>query len=383
MMSSGVQAPPDAAARPFLDELLSLLLRRWRFLAVVSLGCAVLLFALSLLLKNTYKAIALVMPPDHSGGSSLLSAAGLPAGALAALNVKSPGDLYVALMQSPGVEDSLIDRFQLQTLYKRKHRSETRKELQSRMQVVADSKSGIISVSVIDHDPARAAAMANAVVDSFDRLSSQLAITDAARRRLFFERQVSSTRNDLARAEDALQASSARTGILEPEGNARATIGYEEQLRAQIAAKSVELQSLETYNSDQNPEVQTAKRALQALQGQLGNLDQQAAGSGTGSKAAQSSASLDYARKLREVRYNETVFELLMKNLEVARLDEAREGNLVQVVSAATPPDMKDGPHRSFFLVGGFVLGLVGAVVWLLCGWTLERMRGARLSAPR
>lgn len=366
--------PGPASSSQFLDipSLVRIVLLRRRLIAGASVACAILLFAASLLLKNTYKATALVMPPDHSSSSlSMLSSAGLPAGALAALNVKSPGDLYVALMQSPAVENSVIDRFNLQTLYKRKHRSEARRELESRMQILSDAKSGIISVSVVDTDPDRAAAMANAIVDGFDKLSSQLAITDAARRRLFFERQVAETRANLGRAEDALQASSARTGILEPEGNARATIGYEEQLRAQIAAKSVELQSLQTYNSDENPEVQTARRELQALQGQAGALKQSTTGGAGGTKASQSSASLDYARKLREVRYNETVFELLMKNLEVARLDEAREGNVVQIISSATPPDMKDGPHRSFFLVGGFLLGLLGSVIWVLLRWSL------------
>jgi capsule polysaccharide export protein KpsE/RkpR len=312
------------------------------------------------------------MPPDHSSSSALSmlgagASSAIPSGALAALNIKNPSDLYVALMLSPVVEDAVIDRFDLGALYHQKHRSLVHKKLEANTQILADGKSGIISVSVTDKDPQRAANIANGIVQAFEKFSSQLAITDAARRRLFFERQVAETKENLTRAEDTLKATSSKTGVLEPEGNVREMIGYESQLRAEIATKTVELQSMKVYLSDDNPQVQVADRELESLRRQADALE---AKSGSAySKTGESSASLDYLRALREVKSDETLYELLLKNLEIAQLDEARDGTVIQIVSSATVPDMKDGPHRSFFFAGGFLLGLIGSSIWVLLTW--------------
>lgn len=352
-----------------LSTAVTLAVRRWLFLAVAACSVAVLLFAASFLLPNTFRAVSLVMPPDRTSSSafSMMGAAAsssLPSGALAALNLKSPGDLYVALMMSPSVEDAVIDRFNLAAVYRLNKRSLVRKRLEANTEVVADAKSGIISVSVTDRSPARAADLANGIVTAFETFSSQLAITDAARRRLFFERQVLDTKNSLTEAENKLKSTSSNTGVLEPEGNARAMIGYGAQLRAEVATKTVELQSLKVYLSDDNPQVQVAERELQTLRQQADALE--AKNGSAYSASTESSGSLDYVRALRDVRADETLYELLLKNLEIAKLDEAREGNVIQVVSVATPPDTKNGPHRSFFLVGGFLLGLIAAILWVL-----------------
>jgi tyrosine-protein kinase Etk/Wzc len=359
-----------------LSTVVRVLLVRRRLLAAVSVGTALLLFGLSFLLANTFKATALVMPPDHSSSSALSMVGGtsgasaIPSGALAALNMKNPSDLYVALMLSPLVEDAVIDRFKLGTLYHQTHRSIVRKALEGNTQILADGKSGIISVAVTDRDPQRAADIANGIVTAFEQFSSQLAITDAARRRLFFERQVAETKQTLTTDEDKLRNTSARTGVLEPEGTARAIVGYEEQLQGQLAAKTVELQSLKVYLSDDNPQVQVAEREVSSLRQQADKLAAKSGGGTTDySNAGASTASLEYARNLRDVKADETLYELLLKNLEIAKLDEAREGNIIQVVSPATAPDLKNGPHRSFILVGGFLLGFIGASMWALVGW--------------
>ncbi len=297
--------------------------------------------------------------------SSLGGSNSLPTGALAAFGMKSSTELYVALMLSPPVEDAVISRFNLREEYKSSHLSRVRKTFERNAQVVAD-KSGIISVSMVDKDPQRAAEMANAIVQAYDTLSSHLAITDAARSRLFFEHQVQDTRLNLARAEDDLRNTTARTGIVEPTGAAHALLSYEAQLRAQITAKTVELQSKKVYDSAENIEVQTAEQELQSLRSQLASLGDKAKDDSGFSKATESNASLEYARKYREVRYNETLFELLLKNLELAKLDEAREGSVVQVISVASTPDLKDGPHRSFFAAGGLILGFLFSAAWVL-----------------
>jgi len=347
------------------------LLRSWRFLLGSAVLAALVSLGISFLVHTTYKAMALVLPPDQNNSTlSMLSAAtgssGIPASALAAFGMKKPTDLYVALMSSPIVEDAVIQRFGLQQLYGKKHLSQARKKFESNAQIKPDEKSGLISVTVIDRDPNRAAQIANGLIDAFDQLSSHLAITDAARRRMFFEKEVTQTKVNLTSAEDTLHDTIKKTGMLEPEGNARAMIAYQAQLRAEIAAKNVELQSKQVFLSDENPQVQTARREKQALEAQASSLDRSTDGDASDSKYMASDASLAYLRNLREVRYNEALLELLLKNLELAKLDEAREGNLVQVVQPATPPDMKYGPHHSLFLACGFVIGLLLSAAWIL-----------------
>ena len=161
-------------------------------------------------------------------------------------------------MSSPGVEDSVIQRFGLQQLYGKKHLSEARKKFESNAQVKPDEKSGLISVTVIDRDPNRRCATRQRPLSRLTSISSRhtLAITDAARRRMFFEKEVDQTKVNLATAEDTLRDTIKKTGMLEPEGNARAMIAYQAQLRAEIAAKTVELQSKQVYLANENPEVQ-------------------------------------------------------------------------------------------------------------------------------
>lgn len=341
----------------------------------------VLLLAVSFLFRDTFKATAIVLPPDKNtntlamlaGGASGAASSG--AGALAALTMKNPVDLYVALMSSPGLEDAIIRQFGLQEFYHSKHMSQARKKFERNSEIKADAKSGLISIAITDHDPNRAAQMANAIIAEYDKTAARLAITDAQRSRLFFDKQVAQTKDDLARAEEALRATSEKTGVLQPEGDARSLIAYEAQLRAKIAAQSVQIDSMKVYLSDENPQVQTARRELQALESQATSLSQKMGGDAAfSSRNTQTEASLDYLRKYREVRYQETLFELLLKNLELAKLDEAREGNIVQIVEAASPPDMKDGPHRSFFLVGGVVLGFLLSFAWELFRWASRQI---------
>lgn len=370
--SRAFEARPRAASYE-LSSVFRILCEEWRIVVATSLGSALLLFGVSCLLRDQYEATAIVMPPSqNSGALSIMSnmtsggSSSLPISALAAFGMKTPTDLYVSLMQTPVVEDEIVKQFDLQKLYRTRRFSRARKEFEANSKIKADQKSGLISVSVIDRDPSRAAQMANALVDSFDRLSEHMAISEAARRRLFFEREVDETKKNLTVAENALRDTIKQTGMMEPQGNVRAMIAYEEQIRAQIAAKSAEVQSMKVYLSDENPQVQTATRELQALEAQAASLNHAQSGDASISKYVASDASLEYMRRLREVTYNEALLELLLKNLELAKLDEAREGNLIQVVNPATPPDTKHGPHRSLFFGGGLFLGLLGSVGWIL-----------------
>jgi tyrosine-protein kinase Etk/Wzc len=353
--------------------VLGSLISSWRFIFGAGIGFGILCMAISFLVDITYKATAIIMPPDRTTnalsliGSSSGGASSIPGGALAALSMgKSPGDLYVALLASPGLENDVVKRCELQTVYKAKLLSQARKLLETNTLVLSDSKSGLISISVVDKDPNRAAEIVGEYINALNKLSSRLAITDAQRRSLFFEQQVTETKENLNRAEEALKETQQKSGLVEPVGDARALIEFEGQLRAQIASKTVELESMRVNLADDNPQIQTARRELQGLQTQASDLSRKTGSSTFSSRNGQTEASLDYIRKLRDVKYYESLFQLLTQNLEMATLDEARQGNIVQTVEAASPPDVKNGPHRSIFLAAGLLLGFFAGGTWVL-----------------
>ena len=368
-------------------DLLVLLLERKRFVVRFVLGAAVLATAVAFLLPVRYEAkIVLLPPPQNSSiGAALLgqignlgSLGGLASLAGGGFNLKSPADMYVSLLTSRTVEDAMIQRFGLMKEYREKRMSETRKEFERRTTAVAGTKDGLIRLTLEDGDPKRAAEMANGYVEEFRKLSASLAITEAARRRLFFEQQVQQARDALTHAEEAMTKTQQSTGVLQIDSQARSLIESAAILRAQVVAKQVQIESMRSFATDDNPGLILAKQELAALRSQLDRLagSQQDAGSDINlSKGRVTQSGMEYLRRYRDLKYQETVFELLARQFEIAKLDEAREGSIIQVVDAAVPPDKKSSPHRLLIMIAGTILGFLVAVFW-----SLLRKRWARAS---
>jgi tyrosine-protein kinase Etk/Wzc len=377
--NTGVQ--PQETDISILD-LTVLLVRHKRFIARFVLGAAVLAIIVALILPVRYEAKVTLMPPSQSSssmGSALLGQLG-GLGSLTALaggfGIKNPADMYVSLLTSRTVEDAMIQKFGLMAEYREKRISDTRKDFERRTNVVAGSKDGLIRITLEDGDPKRAAELANGYVDEFRRLSASLAITEAARRRLFFQQELEQAKNDLTAAEEAMRKTQQSTGVLQIDSQARALIESAATLRAEVVAKEVEIQGMRTFAADDNPQLLLAKQQLAALQSQL----QQIAGSqhDTGSdivlsKGRVTESGMEYLRSLRELKYHETVFELLAKELEIAKLDEAREGEIVQVVDPAVVPDRKSSPHRTLIVIGTTLLAFFGSAFWVIIRQGLNR----------
>jgi tyrosine-protein kinase Etk/Wzc len=363
------------------DDFWSLLLvvgRRWRFL-MRFVGFAVVVAAVfAFLLPVRYEARVLLLPPQQNssignslvsqlGGAASLGALGMLAGG--SLGIKNPADMYVSLLMSRTVEDAVIQRFDLQKEYGDKRLSDARKNLESRTDVVAGVKDGLIRLSVEDRDPKRAADLANGYIEEFRRLSESLAITEAARRRRFFEQQLQQAKDELTKDEDALRATQQSTGVLQIDSQARALIEGAAILRAQVVSKQVEIQSMRAFATEDNPKLALAKQELAALESQLSKMAGSEADSGSDinlSKGRVTGAGMEYLRRYREFKYSETVFELLGKELEIAKLDEAKEGSIVQVVDPATVPDKRSFPPRILLILLIAVLSIVVAVLWIL-----------------
>jgi uncharacterized protein involved in exopolysaccharide biosynthesis len=385
--------PDGGGSIDLIDVALVLAARKWRIF-FFSLAVAVIVAIIVLLVKPTYTATATMLPPQEDNSSALLGRLGGLAslvnsggGTAGLLGLKNPDDLYIGLLRSQTVADGIIHRFDLMNIYKTKRMSDTRAALKGHTTIVAE-KSSLIRIDVKDHDPKRAADMANAYVSQLHGLTSHLAVTSAARRRLFFQEQVKIEKKKLADAETALEKTEEKTGIIQPQGQAQAVIATIMQLQAQISAREVELGALRASATEQNPEVIQLQSQIKGLQAQLSDFEKGHPGSAalTGKVLTPTSkvpaASLEYLRKMRDVRYRETLFELMARQYEMARVEEAREGQMIQVVDPATVPDRRSWPPRTLLVVLAFVLAVIVSSFWAVLRFFFSRkMRAPELAA--
>lgn len=408
-------SPAENGGEPYESsvlELLILLARRRRLLLRATVAAAVLGGAAALLLPNRYTATANILPPQPSQSlaASMIGQLGAlgPVAAMAQkdLGLKNPNDLYIGMLRSRSAADALIRRFDLLRAYREEKMSEARRDLENASRITL-GKEGFVSISVEDRDPGRAAQIANAYVDELRRLTQNLAVTEAGQRRLFFEGQLELARNHLADAEQALKTTEQQTGLIELDGQARAIIEAVGKLRAQLAAKEVELHAMRLFSTDQNPDVLLAEQELSGLRQQLARLEEQSGvrnPSGSGSNRVSGGVSgavsmdgaegeadgasdrlqlpagnvpeagLQYLRRLRDVKYAETMFEMLAKQYEAARLDEAKTAAVIQVLDPAIVPDRKSSPPRTLLVAMAALLGFITAVGYVFLAEAFRRM---------
>ncbi|MGB5196553.1 MAG: Wzz/FepE/Etk N-terminal domain-containing protein [Candidatus Deferrimicrobium sp.] len=359
-----------------LTELFRALSRRRRLILGITAASAVVAVVVSLLLPVYYKAETRVLPPQDKGNNLaaqlLGQAGGLIGLAGGAAGVKSQGELFVGMMKSRTVLDRMVDRFDLVKLYKKKYREDARNALLGSLTIREDRKSGIISLMVEDRDPKRAAEMANSFVEELKSLAGGLAISEAGQRRMFFEEQIGQTKVALARAEEEVKGFQQRTGAFQVDAQAKAIIEGIANLRARIAVKEVEAKVLRSFATAQNPDLQRTEEEVRALRIELDKVE---SGKGRGFDPLMSSErvpaiGMEYLRKLRQLKYNETLYELLVKQYELAKLDEARDAVVIQVVDRAIPPERKSRPKRALI-----VLLATGMALFMsaLIGLFLER----------
>jgi tyrosine-protein kinase Etk/Wzc len=367
-----------------LLDLLIVLANRKGLIVTITLAFGGLGLLLALMLPKRYTAEATVLPPQQN--SSMASALASQLGSIGAmaslagggLGIKNPTDMYVAMFSSQTVEDAMIRRFELMQEYREKYLSATRKSFERYFTVNGSGKDGLIRVSVEDKDPKRAAEMANAWIEEFRRQSQTLAIGEASQRRLFFELQMQQAKDNLANAEEALKKTQQTTGVIQMDSQARALIESAVTLRAQIAAKEVQLQGMRTYATSENSGVVEIQQELDGLRAQLAKLGGSEDGGATGlivPKGKVPEAGLQYIRKLRDVKYYETIFEIIARQFEMAKLDEAKEGAVVQVVDPALVPDRKSSPKRALIVLAALAIGFFVGVLVALARAGVDRMR--------
>jgi capsule polysaccharide export protein KpsE/RkpR len=342
----------ESVAAPGVFHTLAL---HWKLVAAAPVVFGVVGVAVSFLVTPRFSSHTLFIPPQQQSGSSALASLNSLASLAGAAGAKNTVDQYVSLLQSDTVTDHLIDRFKLLSVYEVKFRDEARKELARHTSVFAGKKDGLITVDVEDVDPGRAAAIANQYVEELRHLTSTLAVSEAQQRRMFFENQMQAVKQKLVLAQDALQRSGIGAASLKAEPRV-ATESYA-KLRADLAAAQVRLDTLRSSLADSAPAVREQSATVAALQSQIHALE------GT---ASIDSNDPDYTSKYREFKYEETLFDLMAKQYEVARVDESREGALIQVVDPARPAERKSFPKRSMFGAIGALIGTLVVGIWLV-----------------
>ena len=372
----GLHQSPNSDDEISLLDILIVLAKHKKLILGLPLLAAVIAACVTLLMPNWYTATTKILPPQQqqSSAAAVLGQLGaLPAGAAQALGVKNPNDTFVAMLKSRTVADNLIQKFDLKKVYDQDLMMYTRKELANNTNV-ASGKDGVITIEVDDKDPKRATEIANTYVDELRNLTSVLAVGEAGQRRLFFETQLKNAKDDLTRAEVDLKQFQQKTGLINPQGQESLTVSAAASLRAQITAREVQLAAMRTFATPQNPEMLRVQEELSGLRTEMAKLEKNSnAGKGDVLVAVGRApeVGLEYIRKFREVKYFETLFELLARQYELAKIDEARDATLIQVLDKAITPERKTKPKRIVIvLLTGFVTGILAVLAaFLMQAW--------------
>jgi tyrosine-protein kinase Etk/Wzc len=344
---ASVIAGPDPQSMPSDDDEISLLdllqvvADNLRLLVLGPLVAGLLALAYSFTITPTFTATTKFMPPQQqqSSAASLLAGLGALGGLAGAAGIKSPADQYVAFLKSRSVQDALVDRFKLLDRYETKYREDARKILDGNLQI-ASGKDGLITIEAGDKDPAFAAQLANAHVEELGKLLKRLAVTEAQQRRLFFEKQLTNAKDNLVKAEQALKISGVNSSALK--ASPGAAVEGMAKLKAGITVQEIKLASMRGYLTESAPDFKQAQTELAAMRAQMTRAEREEPAA-TGANGGDS----DYIARFRDFKYHETLFELFAKQYEMARIDESREGAVIQVLDAAQPPERKSKPKKA------------------------------------
>lgn len=372
---------PNSPAPTFLPYL-QLFWTNRRLLLQTAVWAALASIAIAFLIPVRYQSVTRLMPPDGQSGTGLgllaamserggLSGMGGVAGDL--LGLKSSGALFVGMLNSDTIRDGVIDKFELKKVYRVSKIEDARKELAERTDISEDRKSGILSIGITDHDPQRAAGMAQEYVTELDRLVAQVSTSSARRERIFLEGRLQKVKGDLDTAARNFSEFASKNTAIDIPAQGKAMVEAAATLQGQLIAAQSELSGLQQIYTDSNVRVRASQARVSELQKKLNEIG------GAGSqKQLESENSLypsirklpllgvTYADLYRETKIQETVYELLTQQYELAKVQEAKEIPTVKLLDAPLVPTKKSFPPRSVIVMLGTMLGIAFAMTWIV-----------------
>ncbi|MCU1302746.1 MAG: hypothetical protein JWQ87_3030 [Candidatus Sulfotelmatobacter sp.] len=376
-----------------LFERLRLLWDDRRVIGKVTLTGLVLGAILAFLLPKQYQSTAQLMPPDTRSASATMLAtlgakAGSGLGAMAGdlLGSNSSGALFVGVLRSRTLEDRLVERFDLKKVYGERLEEDARSRLSNNTGVSEDHKSGIISIRVVDHDPGRAAALAEAHVEELNRLVSELSTSAAHRERIFLEERLKTVKQELDQASREFSQFASKNSAIDIPEQGKAMVEAAALLQGQMIAAESELKGLAEIYTANNVRVRSVQARVSELRRQLEKLNGYSA---VGKDASVAIGNPDYptirelpllgvtyADLLRRTKIQEAVYVTLTEQYELARVQEAKETPSVKVLDMASVPERKVFPPRLLIMVCGGLIGLAGAALA-----AIERRRWQQLDS--
>ncbi len=368
-------------------EWLWLLWERRRFLVRATVWGLILSTIVAFVIPKRYESTTRLMPPDPQSGSgmammaAMASRGGLGLGSLAGdlLGMRGSGALFVDILNGRTVEDRLIDRFDLRKVYHDRYWQEARKNLAQRTDISEDRKSGVITITVTDRDPHRAAGLAQAYVEELDRLVAQVSTSSARRERVFIEQRLQAVKQDLDSASRQFSEYASQNTTIDVTAQAKATVEAAARLEGEMIAAQSELEGLEQIYTKNNVRVRSLQARVDELRSQLhkigGDTSDQAAGKSSAPQEFPSIRQLPllgvkWGDLYRETKIQETVYELLTQQYELAKIEEAKEIPVVKVLDAPNLPEKKSFPPRLFIMVLGTLFAIVFGATWI-CGTAL------------
>jgi capsule polysaccharide export protein KpsE/RkpR len=400
-MQTGTKPQPEVAPQPHFEELsapevtipdsgerfierLRLLWNERRFLGRAAVAGLLLGTVLAFLLPKRFESTTQLMPPDGQSSSGVAMLAALTAktesglGALAGdlLAMKSSGALFIGILRSRTVEDRLIDRFDLKKVYGTQLEESARRKLEENTSISEDRKSGILTIMVTDHDPKRAAAIAQAYVEELDRLVAQLTTSSARREREFLEERLKAVQQDLESAEKDFSQFASKNSAIDIKEQGKAMVEAAATLEGQLIAAKSELEGLKQIYMDNNVRVRATQARIAELQNQLEKIGGKGESTSSAS-SAQGDPLYPSIRKLpllgvafadlyRRTKVQEAVFEALTQQYELAKVQEAKETPSVKVLDDAYVPERKSFPPRLEIMFLCTFLALAGATLLVL-----------------
>jgi capsule polysaccharide export protein KpsE/RkpR len=389
--------PQDTPERAHSAEWLWLFWDRRRFLVRVAMWGLILSTIVAFLIPKRYESTTRLMPPDSQSSSGMAMMAALAGGGAGVglsslagdlLGMKSSAALFVAILGGRTVQDRLVDRFDLRRIYHDRYWEDARKNLANYTTLSEDRKSGVITITVTDRDPHRAAQMAQAYVEELDRLVAQVSTSSARRERIFIEQRLQTVKQGLDDASRQFSEYASKNTTIDISAQGKATVEAAARLEGELIAEQSELEGLEQIYAKNHVRVRAMQARVDELRSQLHEIggdtpdapgDQSLSDGKNGNHEFPSIRQLPllgvkWADLYRETKVQETVYELLTRQYELAKIQEAKEIPTVKILDAPNVPEKKSSPHRLLILIFGSLCALSGAIVWILGDATLRQM---------
>jgi tyrosine-protein kinase Etk/Wzc len=345
-------------------ELLIVVVKHKKMVIIATLSAAILALVVSFLLPETFRADAKLLLPQQSqsGAAALLAQLGGAGGAVAgAAGLKNPNDMYVGMFKSRTIADKIIVKFDLKKRYDTDSLDKARLKLAERT-FITTAKDGLIRVEVEDEDRKMVAPLVNGYVEEFLKLTNVLAVTEAGQRRMFYERQLEAAKDNLAQSEMSLKGALETRGVISVDSDSRAIVETVSRLRAQISVKEVQINAMRAFVTTSNPEFKRANEEIMSMRAELFKLENGRADATADAPAAGKQVGLENIKILRDVKYHQMLYELLAKQYELSRLDEAKDSAVVQILDAPVEPERKFKPKRAIIILVATMLALVASI---------------------